>query len=170
MTICKQRVDGAIAALTETQKADLLDAHIGPVLPGRAPDPGADAQYLRDIVESQLREQDEQEANGLAKLERRIGKLERFIKTNLVGGMAEAIVDCVRRELGNGGYMRHLGTWDPDHAHRKGACVVAEGGTWLAITDTARGTKPGKGLEWRLIARGDAAEARRQLNPKGSAS
>jgi hypothetical protein len=75
--------------------------------------------------------------------------------------MAEAIVDCVRRELGNGGYMRHLGTWDPDHAYRKGACVVAEGGTWLAIADMAKGTKPGKGLEWRLIARGDAAEVKR---------
>jgi hypothetical protein len=74
----------------------------------------------------------------------------------LVTGVAEALVDCVQQQLRDGGYMRHLGTWDPDQAYRKGSCVVDGGGTWLAIADIAKGTRPGKGLEWRLIARGDA--------------
>jgi hypothetical protein len=107
-----RRVDRAIAAMSAKQKAELLDLHVGPTLAGSAPDPLSDARYLRDIVEGQLRAQDEQKANGLATLERRMGRLERFLKNNLVAGLAEAIVDCVQQQLRDGGYMRHLGTWD----------------------------------------------------------
>ena len=153
-----RRVDRAISAMSEKQKAALLDLHIGPTLAGSAPDPVSDAKYLRDIVEDQLRAQDEQKANGQATLERRIARLERFLKADLVAGLAEALVDGVQQQLRDGAYMRHLGTWDADHAYRKGDAVVDGGGTWLAIADIAEGTKPGKGLEWRLIARGDAGK------------
>jgi hypothetical protein len=80
MTDMRRRADRAIAAMSDRQKSELLDGHIGPIRPGAAPDPEGDARYLRDIVQSQLREQDQREAAGPAKLERRIGKLERFIK------------------------------------------------------------------------------------------
>jgi hypothetical protein len=132
MADTRQRVDRAIAAMSERQKAELLDEHIGPTLAGSTPDLEADAEYLRGIVEDQLREQDERKANGLAKLEQRIAKLERFIKGDLVAGLAEAIVDCVQQQLRAGGYMRHLGTWDADHAYCKGDCVLDGGGTWLS--------------------------------------
>jgi hypothetical protein len=158
MADTRLRVDRTIAAMSEKQKAELLDLHIGPTLAGSTPDPESDAKYLRDLVEGQLRAQDEQKASGLAALERRIAKLERFLKADLVAGLAEALVDCVQQQLRDGGYMRHCGTWDTDHAYRKGDCVVDGGGTWLAIADTAKGIKPGKGLEWRLIARGDAGK------------
>ena len=92
----------------------------------------------------------------MAKLEQRLDKLERFVNADLVAGLAEAIVDCVQQQLRGGGYMRHLGTWDADHAYCKGDCILDGGGTWLAVADTAKGTRPGKGLEWRMIARGNA--------------
>src|SRR4026209_2138312 len=105
--------------MSEKQKAELLDRHIGPTLPGSTPDPVSDTRYLRDVVEGQLRAQDEQKTNGLAALERRIDKLERFLKADLVAGLSEALVDCVQQQLRDGGFMRHLGTWDADRAYRK---------------------------------------------------
>src|SRR6185437_13722260 len=99
MADTRQRVDRAIAAMTEAQKFELLDAEIGKVLPGHAPDPENDARYLRAIVTDRLRAQDRKRADGLAELERRLAKLERFIDKGLVPGMAEAIVDGIRQQL-----------------------------------------------------------------------
>src|SRR6187455_2829189 len=103
MADTRQRVDRAIAVMTEAQKLELLDAEIGKVLPGHAPDPENDARYLRAIVADRLREQDQKKADGLAELERRLAKIERFIDKGLVSGMAEAIVDTVQRMIDDAG-------------------------------------------------------------------
>jgi hypothetical protein len=161
MADTRQRVDRAIAALSEKQKAALLDINIGPVTPGSAPDPENDARYLRGIVEDQLRELDARETADLAELAGRLDRLEHFVRNGLVDGIAETIVDTCQQQLRASGFMQHRGTWDEDLAYHKGDCVITDGGTWLAITDTAKGVKPGKGLEWRLIARGDVGSGKR---------
>jgi hypothetical protein len=103
MADTRQRVDRAISAMSERQKAALLDEHIGPLVAGSTPDPESDAKYLRDIVRGQLREQDEKKAGGIAVLEQRVAKLERFIERTIVPALAEAIVDGVRHQLRDGG-------------------------------------------------------------------
>ena len=50
MADTRLRVDRTIAAMSEKQKAELLDLHIGPTLAGGTPDPESDAKYLRDLA------------------------------------------------------------------------------------------------------------------------
>jgi hypothetical protein len=71
------------------------------------------------------------------------------------GVIAELVVDCVSREFESGAFMKHCGVWDETKAYPKGACAIYGGGTWLAVVDVPENARPGKALEWRLIAKGD---------------
>jgi hypothetical protein len=150
--ISKARVDKTIAAMSDRQKTKLLDEHIGPVLPGAAPDPEGDAQYLRDIVESQLREQDEQKANGMAKLERRLGNLERQLRM-LPDAIGAAMFDVIDTELERRCLLEYRGVWDEALAYKRGATVTAGNAVWVAVAPAAKGARPGKDPAWRLAAK-----------------
>jgi hypothetical protein len=148
----RRRVDRAIAALSQKQKAELLDAHIGPMLPGSTPNPEADARYLRDIVESQLREQDERKANGLAKLERRIDKLERQLRA-MPGAIGAAIFDAIDAELERRCLLEYKGIWDEALTYKCGSAVAAGNSVWVAVAPAGKGERPGKSRAWRLAAK-----------------
>jgi len=79
----EQRIERSIAALTDVQKAALIDKHVGPMMPGWKPDPEGDARYLRGIIEGQLKEADAKEASGLDALEKRVAKIERWMRDGL---------------------------------------------------------------------------------------
>ena len=160
----EQRIERQISAMSEVEKRELLDRHIGAVLPGHDADPEADAEYLKGVVADQLRKHDERveaiEKSGIALLERRVQSLEAILGrggAKLIGVIAksvgqvvnEAVADTIR----SAGFMRHRGTWVEDHDYTKGDCVTTEGATWLALADPPTGARPGKALEWRLIAK-----------------
>ena len=156
----EQRINRQIAAMTEAEKQALVDKHIGPIDPGHAPDLESDERYLRGIVGDMLRHQDAlveaNEKSGVAKLEKRVKALEAILGPGgqhlfeiIAAGIAKAVPDLLKRQ----GYMRHRGTWTEDQSYSKGDCTVASGATWLAIADPPTGTKPGAGLEWRLVAK-----------------
>ena len=152
MTDIGRRVDRAIAAMSERQKAELLDEHIGPMLPGSTPDPESDAQYLRGIVEDQLRDQDARKANGLAKLGQRIDKLERQLRA-MPEAIGAAIFDAIDGELKRRCLLEYRGIWDETAGYARGAAVTAGNGVWVCVTDAKAGEKPGKAPAWRLIAK-----------------
>ena len=156
------RIDRQLATMTTAEKKKLLDTHIGKLMPGSAPDPKGDTAYLRGIVGDMLRNQDAlvaaNEKSGVAKLEKRVKALEAILGRGgehlfeIVGaGIAKAVPDLLKRQS----YMRHKGTFVEDHEYQKGDCAVANGATWLAIADPPKGTRPGAGLEWRLIAKSE---------------
>jgi hypothetical protein len=151
-----KRVDRAIAAMSEKQKADLLDECIGPVRAGDAPDPEADARYLRDIVQAQLREQDKQEANGLAKLERRIGKLEKYLRT-LPDVIGAAMLDVIDAELERRCLLEYRGIWDEALTYKRGSAVTAGNSVWAAVAPAGKGARPGKDPAWRLAAKAQSS-------------
>lgn len=159
----EQRIDRQLAVLDDKQKADLLNKHIGPVVHGE-PDPKGDAIYLRDIVGRQIRDADAKEEalakTGIAQLEQRVKVLESILGKDgqrLMGAMAKGTAQAFEHMIIERGCMRHLGTWDEEKVYGKGACVIQDGATWLAIAETAKAAKPGKALEWRLIAKGEKA-------------
>jgi hypothetical protein len=148
----RKRVDRAIAALSKKQKAELLDTYIGPMLPGSTPDPEADAIYLRDIVEGQLREQDDQKANGLAKLERRLTKLERQVRA-LPEAIGAAMFDAIDAELERRCLLEYRGIWDEALTYTRGSTVTAGNAVWVAVAPAGKGARPGKDPSWRLAAK-----------------
>ena len=158
----EHRIDRQIAALSEADRRKLLDARVGRLLPGHDPDPEADEIYLRGIVGEMLRDHDAQveaaAASGIAELERRVAALESILGPRgdlmfeTVGkGIAKVVPDLLKRQ----GYMRHRGTWVEDQVYGKGDCIIDGGGTWLAVADVPVGARPGKALEWRLVAKGE---------------
>jgi hypothetical protein len=162
----EQRIDRQLKAMKAAEKKRLLDTHIGPVLSGK-PDPEDDERYLRGIIAGQLRDYDErQEAfkeSGIAQLLQRVTALEMKPHPGLrkkdldliMAAVGKAIADYVAEAIHKSGLMRHMGTWEADKSYGKGACVINDGATWLAIADTSKGARPGKALEWRMIAKGD---------------
>jgi hypothetical protein len=152
MVDARRRVDKAIAAMSEKQKAELLDRAIGPVLAGSAPDPEADAKYLRGIVEDQLREQDRREANGLAKLERRLDKLEQQLGA-LPDAVGAAMLDVIDAELERRCLLEYRGVWDEALTYKRGSTVTASNSVWVAVTSVEKGARPGKDPAWRLAAK-----------------
>ena len=154
------RVERQISALDAKAKAALLNKHIGPTLPGSEPDPESDAAYLRGIVRDQLKEADAKEAGGFATLDARIAKLERrkpgIAKAELdaiLGGIADVVGEHIAKAFASSGYMKHEGTYDAERAYAKGACVLHDGGTWLAIAEVAKGARPSRALEWKLVVK-----------------
>ena len=156
----EQRIDRQISAFDAEQKAALLDRHVGPVLPGHAPDEKGDLEYLRGIVRAKLEEQDRLNESGFSTLDARIAKLERrpaaVTKRELdaiLGGIAAVVGQHIAEAFASSGYMRHEGTYDAERAYAKGACVVHDGGTWIAIAEVAKGARPTRALEWKLVVK-----------------
>ena len=139
MADTRQRVDRAIAAMSERQKAELLDEHIGPTLAGSTPDLEADAEYLRGIVEDQLREQDERKANGLAKLEQRIAKLERQLRA-MPEAIGAAVLDMIDAELERRCLLEYRGIGMRVPLTREGT-VTAGNAVWVAVAPAAKGAR-----------------------------
>ena len=157
------RIDRQLATMTTAEKKKLLDTVIGKVQPGYKPDPEADERYLRDIIASQLKEDDALEASGIAALERRVAALERrkpsFGKAqidSLMQGIGEAMADFVPEALTKFAQARCLmsfaGVWDPDREYRRGEVVTDAGSLWVTI-DQVKGSRPGKSADYKLIAK-----------------
>jgi hypothetical protein len=121
-------------------------------LPGSAPDSEGDTRYLRDIVESQLREQDAQKANGLAKLERRIGTIERQLRA-MPDAIGAAMFDAIDAELERRCLLEYRGIWDEALAYTRGSTVTAANAVWVAVAPAAKGARPGKDPSWRLAGK-----------------
>ena len=103
---------------------------------------------MRDIVEGQLREQDEQKANGLAKLERRIAKLERQVRA-MPEAIGAAMFDAIDAELERRCLLEYRGIWDEALAYTRGSAVTAGNAVWVAVAPAAKGARPGKDPAWR---------------------
>ncbi len=95
-----QRITRQLAAMSEDEKRKVLDTEIGPMLPGHAPDPEGDEQYLRGMIERQLREQDAKAETGIAALERRVAALERRPRS-FTAKHARALYDSVAEAVGS---------------------------------------------------------------------
>ncbi len=167
MTNLDQRIDRTIAAMSEAEKRKLLDAHIGKMLPGREPQPELDAEYLRGIVLGQLKEEDAKEQSGIAELEQRVAVLERrkpslsdnYLK-GLMSGIGEVVADQIREAFASSGFMVHCGSWDAEREnYASGNCVIHDGAMWMAVAEVAKGARPSKALEWRLVVKSDSRVA-----------
>jgi hypothetical protein len=155
----EKRIDAHIEGMSAEAKRRLVDTHFPPA-PGAKSSDEQDEKYLRFIVSDIIKEHDARveahEKSGVAALEARVRKLE-----SILGPRGDTLLSRISEQIGKGlrvllpkaGYMRHVGTWVEDKTYTKGDCVVADGGTWLALADASAGARPGKALEWRLIAR-----------------
>jgi hypothetical protein len=93
----------------------------------------------------------EGEKGELATLKRRVAQLEKKFSD-----LPDAFGAALAAFVGNEGFMKYAGTFDADNeGYSKGSVVAHDGASWVAITQTVKGAKPGRAPEWRMTAKGD---------------
>jgi hypothetical protein len=93
-----------------------------------------------------------QSVSELDALQQRVATLERQL-AKLPDAFGAALAAFVAEQ----GFMKYAGTFDADkeEGYPKGSVVAHAGASWVAITQTIKGAKPGRSPEWRMSAKGD---------------
>jgi hypothetical protein len=91
-----------------------------------------------------------QSVSELDALQQRVAKLERQLLK-----LPDAFGAALAAFVGEQGFMKYAGTWDPDRSYGKGSVCAHDGASWVALSKTVKGGKPGRSPEWKLSAKGD---------------
>jgi hypothetical protein len=100
----------------------------------------------------------------LHELRARVHRLEHFVEApddGLVELLAHVIRDAKKDLLGQierRNLMSYRGVWSADTEYPAGSFVTDAGGGWVATGDCEKGSRPGKGPNWRLAIKGSVKE------------
>jgi hypothetical protein len=89
----------------------------------------------------------------LAAQRKEIHLLKAFVHENLPEVIPQIVHGIIDANL----VLRLAGIWDEQRIYRPGQAVTHSGSMWACIRTTEKGERPGRGIGWRLVAKGESS-------------